>query len=113
MGRKIKRLSRTKKNKKKKERKKSEQQIIEYFKLAKKSFPKSKKLANDYVRKARNLVMKYKIRLPRELKRRFCKHCYSYLVPSSNLRVRLQGKKVIYYCLECKKFMRFPYNKKR
>ena len=108
MKRKIKRIL------KKKEiaRKKAEKQIIEYFELAKKAFSSSKKIANDYVRKARNLAMKHKIRLPRELKRQFCKHCYSFLVPSKNLRVRLQGKKVVYYCLECRRFMRFPYWKR-
>lgn len=99
--------------KKKREAKQAKKQIEEYFKLASTAFSKSKKLANDYIRKARNLAMKYKIRLSKELKRRFCKHCYSYLVPGKNLRIRLYGRKVIYYCLECKKFMRFPYYKRK
>ncbi len=94
--------------KKKREAKEAKKKIIEYFKLASKS-----KRANDYVRKARNLSMKYKLKIPRELKRRFCKHCYSYLVPGKNLRIRLQGKKVVYYCLSCKNFMRFPYWKRK
>ena len=98
--------------KKKREAKQAKIKIQEYFRLASRVFP-NKKLSNDYIRKARNLAMKYKIRLPRTLKRRFCKHCYSYLVPGKNLRVRLQGRKIIYYCLECKKFMRFPYYKRK
>jgi len=87
--------------------------IREFFGKAKLAFKKEPKKANDYVRKARNLAMKYKLRLPRALKRRFCKHCYSYLVPSKNCRVRLQKRRVVYYCLSCKKYMRFPYVRER
>jgi len=94
--------------KKKKEAEEAAKKIIEYFKLASES-----NKANDYVRKARNLSMKYKLKIPLALKRRFCKHCYSYLIPGKNLRVRLQGQKVIYYCLECKKFTRIPYWKRK
>ena len=79
------------------------------FKEAKTAFKKDPKLANRYVKLARELAMKYKVRIPPTLKRRFCKHCYSYLVPSVNLRVRTRNNKVVYYCLNCKKYMRFPY----
>jgi len=79
------------------------------FEEAKKAFRKDSKLSDRYVHLARKIAMKYKVKVPRELKRKFCKHCYCYLVPGSNCRVRLQGKKVVYYCLKCKKFMRFPY----
>ena len=79
------------------------------FKQAKSVFKKDKKLANRYVKLARELAMKFKIRIPSELKRQFCKHCYSYLMPSKNVRVRTRKGKVVYYCLECKKYMRFPY----
>ncbi len=73
---------------------------------------KEQELANRYVELARKIGMRYKVRIPSELKRRFCKHCHSYLVPSKNCRVRLSGRKVVYYCLNCKKFMRFPYRKR-
>jgi ribonuclease P protein subunit RPR2 len=74
---------------------------------------KEQRLANRYVELARRIGMRYKTRIPSELKRRYCKHCYSYLVPSKNCRVRLAGKKVVYCCFNCKKFMRFPYSKKK
>ena len=79
------------------------------FREAKTAFKKDPKLSNRYVKLARELAMKYKVRIPPALKRRFCKHCYSYLVPSVNLRVRTRNGKVVYYCLNCKKYMRFPY----
>jgi ribonuclease P protein subunit RPR2 len=79
------------------------------FKEAKDVFSKDKALANRYVKLARELGMKYKVRIPSNLKRRFCKHCYHYLMPGVNLRVRTREGKVVYYCLDCKKYSRFPY----
>ena len=81
--------------------------ISDYMKLAKGVFKKDKKKANMYVHKARRLAMKHNIRMSSALKRRFCKHCYSYLVPGENCRVRTREGKLVYYCLECKKYMRF------
>ena len=78
------------------------------FDEAKKAFKSDKDLANKYTKIGRKIAMKHKVKLPRDLKRRFCKHCYSYLVPGKNLRVRNQKSKIVYYCLECKKYMRFP-----
>ena len=83
------------------------------FKEAKSMFSKDKKLANKYVTLARKIAMKHKVRIPKELKRRFCKHCYKYLMPGKNCRIRTREGKVVYYCLECKRFMRFPYIKKK
>jgi ribonuclease P protein subunit RPR2 len=68
---------------------------------------KNKSLANRYVTLARKIAMKTKLRIPREYKRRFCKHCYKYL-HKDNSRVRIQKGKIIISCFECKKFMRIP-----
>ena len=87
--------------------------IKQLFNEAKTAFKKEPKKANDYVRKARNLAMKHKIKLPSALKRRFCKHCYYYLVPGVNCRIRTHSGKVVYYCLSCKRYMRFPYTRKK
>ncbi|MBI5391698.1 ribonuclease P [Candidatus Woesearchaeota archaeon] len=65
------------------------------------------KLADKYVKLARKLAMKFNLPLPRELKRKFCNHCYTYF-QDGNYRVRTRDKNVVYYCLTCKKYMRFP-----
>lgn len=78
------------------------------FQEAKRVFKQDNKLSDKYVKTARRIAMKYKIRLPSELKKRFCKHCYKYLVPSVNCRVRIHKHRIIYYCLSCKHFMRHP-----
>ena len=85
------------------------ERIVELFRQAEARFKESPMLANRYVEIARKLSMKYKARIPAQLKRRYCKYCHAYLVPSVNCRVRLQNKKVVYYCLDCKRFMRIPY----
>lgn len=83
------------------------------FEQAKQAFRENPKLSDRYVALARKIAMKYKARIPRELKRKFCKHCYSYLRPPVNARVRIQKGKVVYTCFKCKKFMRFPYTKEK
>ena len=85
------------------------ERILILFKEADKVFKKDRKLADRYVYIARKIAMKIRIRIPRELKRRFCKHCYSFLKPNINVRIRNKNGKTVYYCLECKKFMRFPH----
>lgn len=69
------------------------------------------KLAHKMVAIARKTAMKHKIRIPKHMQKRFCKHCYRYLKSGVNLRIRLAKKRVIYYCLSCKRHMRFPYKK--
>src|SRR3989344_2024965 len=106
-------MSRLKKIKKDRERKSAKVEMILLIEKAeavfesKKNNSKSKDKANSYVRKARLLGMKYNLRFPRSVKRKFCKHCYSFLKPGFNCRIRTKNKKVIYSCLECGKFMRF------
>mgnify|MGYP001563025492 CR=1 FL=1 len=78
------------------------------FKYAKEVFKEDSNLSDKYVKIARRIAMKYKIRLPSKLKKRFCKHCYKYLVPSVNCRVRIHKHRLIYYCLSCRYFMRHP-----
>jgi len=64
-------------------------------------------LADRYVHIARKIQMRYQIRMPKKFKRKFCKHCYSYLVPNVNSRVRINRGKIIVYCKNCNRYMRF------
>jgi len=100
-----------KKRKKIKKRKSAKESIYLLFENAEKTCSKNPKLADDYVRKARNIAMKVNLRMPKELKRRFCKHCYSYFIPGNNYRIRIKNKVLVCYCKNCKKFMRFPFFK--
>jgi len=87
--------------------------IVNLFDLAKQVAHTDAKLADRYVSLARTIAMKFKIRLPSEYKRLFCPHCYKFLLPGKNLRVRAHEHRLIYYCLECKRFWRKPLKAKR
>ncbi|MFH1456204.1 MAG: ribonuclease P [archaeon] len=90
----------------------AKERITILFQQADKVFSKNKGLANRYVTLARKISMKSKVRIPSELKRKFCKHCYHYFKPSVNVRIRTQKGKLVYYCLNCKKFTRIPLKSK-
>lgn len=91
----------------------AKERIIHLFEQAEKVFNKDPKLSNEYVKKARRMGMKYEVAIPRELKRRFCKHCYAYFFPGKSARVRVHKQKVVYYCLNCKNYTRYPYVKEK
>jgi ribonuclease P protein subunit RPR2 len=84
-------------------------EVNEILSKAKEVFDTKPGLAHKYAKKARRIALKYKIRLPANLKRKICKNCYSYLVPGKNLRVRTRKGHVVLYCLECKNFIRVRY----
>ena len=95
----------------KKQQKIAIRRINTLFKEARNMFKDEPELSNRYVQLARKISMKYKVKIPSILKRRFCKHCYKYLVPGKNLRVRTHKSHIVYNCLNCKHIMRFGYGK--
>ena len=82
--------------------------VEKLFAQADEVFSDDSSLADRYVDLARKTAMKFKVKLRSEHKRKFCKHCYKYLRPGVNARVRNQAGKVVYTCFSCKKFSRFP-----
>ena len=90
----------------------AKKRIARLFELAEKNALKGKlNLANRYVNLARKISMRYLVPIPKEYKLRFCKHCYSYLLPNVSCRVRISSGKTIIYCKNCKKYMRIPLKK--
>ena len=69
------------------------------FQEARDAFKHNVNHSDKYVKMARRIAMKYKIKLPSELKKLFCKNCHKYLVPGVNCRVRIHKHRVIYYCM--------------
>lgn len=90
----------------------AKERIVKLFVQAEENYSLDPKLSNRYVLLARKLSMKYNVRIPSELRRRFCKHCLSYLVPSKNCRIRTKNGMLIIYCLNCKNFNKFKYKGK-
>ena len=67
--------------------------------------------ANRNVELARKIAMKYNVRVPGEFKRKFCKFCYHYLMPSvtSSMRLNSREHRVEVKCFTCGKVMFYPY----
>ncbi len=87
-------------------------QIKELFTLADKMFTSHPPAAHRAVTHARRIAMKFQLTIPKNLRRKFCRHCYKYIRPGVNSRVRTSPKGyVVIYCLECKKFTRIPTKK--
>ncbi|MBL7055746.1 ribonuclease P [Candidatus Woesearchaeota archaeon] len=78
------------------------------FKEAKLMFHEDSMLSRRYVQLARKIAMKYKVRFPSELKRKFCKKCNSYFV-AENSKIRVKQGYLIFHCLGCKTLRKVVY----
>ena len=91
------------------------ERIARLFSLAEREFSSHPERSHRYVSLARKIAMRYNIRLPPELKSRYCRKCYKYLKPSINCRVRTSARQraVIITCMECGHVMRHPYRREK
>ncbi|WP_227354167.1 ribonuclease P protein component 4 [Haladaptatus salinisoli] len=64
--------------------------------------------AREYVRLARRIAERNRLRLPRRFKRFTCDACDAYLRPGKNARVRLRDDHVVVTC-DCGHQKRYPY----
>lgn len=64
--------------------------------------------AREYVRLARRLAERNRLRLPREFRRFTCDACDAYLIPGRNARVRTRDGHVVVTC-DCGQQSRYPY----
>ena len=87
--------------------------ITALFAEAEKIFPDEKELANRYVGLARSISLRHKVRIPKELSRRYCKNCMSYIVPGENCRIRCGKGKTSMTCLMCGNTSRHGYSKEQ
>ena len=64
--------------------------------------------AKQYVRLARRIAERNRLRLPDRFKRATCDGCNGYLIPGRNARVRTRDGHVVVTC-ECGHQSRYPY----
>jgi ribonuclease P protein subunit RPR2 len=100
----------TKKNLNKKSQKVIAKKRIEnlFLNAEKKALEQDFTLADRYVKLARKISMRNLVSIPRQYKKKYCKHCYSYLKPSINCRIRIHRNKIIIFCENCQKYTRIP-----
>ena len=65
--------------------------------------------AREYVRLARRVAERNRLRLPRRFRRSTCDRCDRFLRPGRNARTRLQDGHVVVTC-ECGAQARYPYD---
>ncbi len=87
----------------------AQENIQIYFEEAKKRFATAPDLAHRYMRMAQNMAMRFRVRIPVDLRLKVCKHCRHYLVPGRNARIRVEKGMRIILCKDCKHISRFRY----
>jgi ribonuclease P protein subunit RPR2 len=95
------------KREKRLEKKIAKERIEILFKLMEKVKDEDYELARRYVELARRIAMKYRLKLPKEFKLKFCKKCL-YPYTSGRFRVRIAKSRVIITCLNCGFVKRVP-----
>jgi ribonuclease P protein subunit RPR2 len=90
-------------------------QIISLMEQADETIRTDNDLAQKLANQARKLQMRTRVQFPAEWKRRFCKHCKSFLYPGKNCRIRLSSsnKVVAILCYNCNRHSRIPYYKRK
>ena len=88
-----------------------EAQIVSLLKKADEIISKDMDKAQQFAKQARKIQMKTRIKFPPEWKKRFCKHCRTFLYPGINCRVRLSStnRVIAIKCNHCNKYTRIPY----
>ncbi len=81
------------------------------FEEAEKAFPENKRRADRYVELARKIAMRYRVKIPKNHKKRFCEECHVYIKPGVNCDVKVGSKEraVKWECRECGHIKRYPY----
>jgi ribonuclease P protein subunit RPR2 len=77
------------------------------FERAGEFFPAYPEGSDRCVALARRIAMRYRVRIPRHLRRRYCRRCGAFLTPGANLRVRIRRGTVVATCLRCRRQRRY------
>jgi ribonuclease P protein subunit RPR2 len=64
--------------------------------------------AREYVRRARRIAERHRLRLPKSFSHSICRACDAFLIPGRNARVRTQSGHVVVTC-DCGSQARYPY----
>ncbi|HWQ67026.1 MAG TPA: ribonuclease P protein component 4 [Methanospirillum sp.] len=64
--------------------------------------------SNRCVDLARRIAMKERVRIPRDLRRQYCRHCYTYFKPGVTVRTRIHRGRVVVTCESCGYQRRYP-----
>ncbi len=85
------------------------------FRQADEEFREHPERSDRYVELARKIGMRYNVRIPKELKVRFCGSCKAFLLPGVNSTVRSSSRSLSMEvkCHKCGETTRMPYSKEK
>jgi ribonuclease P protein subunit RPR2 len=89
------------------------ERITILFAQAARFFPENPEWSNRCVALARRISMKERVRIPRDLRRQFCRNCYHYFVPGVTMQTRIHRSRVLVTCRVCGFSRRYPLYRKR
>lgn len=81
--------------------------------LADKVYYQNKDLSRRYVYLALRIARRARIKIPKELKWRICKKCFTLLKPGVNCRVRIRRGYIYIQCNNCGNLIRTPLSRRR
>ena len=86
--------------------------IEDLFRLADEMYRRGEiELSRRYLKLARKTSLRIRVKIPEELKMRYCKHCFTPQIPGESCRVRIRENGIIYTCLNCGEVRRYPLKK--
>jgi ribonuclease P protein subunit RPR2 len=85
----------------------AKERISILFGQARQAFHEHPDRSNRYVELARRIAMRQRVRIDREFRRQYCHHCYAFLVPGQNMRVRVHRGNVVVTCHACTRKTRY------
>lgn len=86
---------------------------LERIEILFKEAEKNNDYSDRYVFLARKIAMRYNIKIPGALKRKYCHHCYKYFnLKRYKVRTNSKTKAVEYTCQVCQNITRFGYRNK-
>lgn len=89
------------------------ERITILFQQAARIWGEHPELSDRYVELATTISTKYNVRVPKELRTRYCRKCKAYWVPARSVKVRMIQGFATYECLRCGAVRRFGYRKEK
>lgn len=91
----------------------AEERVNILFKRAQEELAHNPERSHRHVQMARNIALKYNLKILPTWISRYCKKCHKFLQPGVNSQIRLKNSQIEINCLECGEIRRIPYTKEK
>lgn len=83
------------------------------YRAAVDAFPKDMELSREYISMLEEIGRHYKVKIPKGIAAKVCKHCSAPLIEGVNSEIRIiaKDKRIIYRCKKCGSTNSLPFSK--